>query len=163
MLKLLYFSLIHSKLLYGIEVYANTYKTNLHDLSILNNRLLRIVLGKDRFFPISELYKIGNTFPIENLFKIRLLLFAHSRYNNDASVPNHFHNAAIANKQIHNHNTRNKNDFYISLSQSITGSKATITLPFKLWNSLPSELKRWTSPKQFKNELMKYFRQCDNN
>jgi len=57
-LKILYFSLVHSKILYGIEIYATTFKTYLHDLHILNNRILRIVLGKDRFFPTKELYKL---------------------------------------------------------------------------------------------------------
>ena len=38
-MKLLYFALVHSKLIYGIEIYANTYLTNLHDLIILNNRI----------------------------------------------------------------------------------------------------------------------------
>ena len=38
-LKLLYFSIIHSKIMYGIEVYANTYLSYLHDIIILNNRL----------------------------------------------------------------------------------------------------------------------------
>src|SRR6267154_3527375 len=31
-LKLLYFSIIHSRILYAIEIYANTYATYLHDL-----------------------------------------------------------------------------------------------------------------------------------
>ena len=42
-LKLLYYSIIHPKILYGIEIYANTYLTYLHDVIILNNRLLRIM------------------------------------------------------------------------------------------------------------------------
>ena len=45
-LRMLYFSIIYPRLLYGIEIYANTYQTYLHDLIILNNRLLRIVQSK---------------------------------------------------------------------------------------------------------------------
>src|SRR3989442_824719 len=38
-LKMLYFAL---RILYGIENYANTYLSYLHDLMVLNNRILRI-------------------------------------------------------------------------------------------------------------------------
>src|SRR3989442_13947493 len=42
-LKLLYFSFIYPTLLYGIEIYANKYLSYLHDLMVLNNRILRIL------------------------------------------------------------------------------------------------------------------------
>src|SRR6185436_10203146 len=64
-LKLLYYSIIHSKILYGIEVYANTYLTYLHDVIILNNRLLRIMQNKKRDTKLFELYSNFNTLPID--------------------------------------------------------------------------------------------------
>ena len=42
-LKMLYFSFVHSQILYGIEVYANTCRTQLSKLCILNNKILRII------------------------------------------------------------------------------------------------------------------------
>jgi len=48
-LKLLYFALIYPHILYAIEIYANTYLSYMHDLIILNNRLLRILQHKPRY------------------------------------------------------------------------------------------------------------------
>ena len=45
-LKDIYFSMIHSKLIYGIEIYANTYATHLEKLITLNNKILRILQFK---------------------------------------------------------------------------------------------------------------------
>ena len=42
-LRMLYYALIYPHILYGIELYANTYLTYLHDLVILNNRILRLL------------------------------------------------------------------------------------------------------------------------
>ena len=42
--KMLYYAFIHSHLLYGIEIYANTYHSHLHKLIVLNNKILRILL-----------------------------------------------------------------------------------------------------------------------
>ena len=41
-LKVLYFSFVHPHILYGIEIYANTYTSYLDKLLKLNNKLLRI-------------------------------------------------------------------------------------------------------------------------
>jgi len=42
-LKMIYFAFVHSQLLYGIEVYANTTPNHLSKLITLNNKLLRIL------------------------------------------------------------------------------------------------------------------------
>ena len=65
---MLYFSLIHSKILYGIESYANNYAIRLHDLSILNNRVLIIIQNKNFHSCILDLYRDFNTLPVNKLF-----------------------------------------------------------------------------------------------
>ena len=56
-LKDIYFSAIHSKLVYGIEIYANTYITHLEKLITLNNKILRILQ-----FKLPYLNHIGQIF-----------------------------------------------------------------------------------------------------
>ena len=72
-LKMLYFSMVHSKIIYGIEIYANTYPTYLHDLMILNNRLLRITQKKNRYSHVADLYQSFRALPVDKLFNFRLL------------------------------------------------------------------------------------------
>ena len=61
MLREIYYAFIHSHVLYGVEIYANTKPTYLDKLMKLNNKLLRILQCKPITTPIRELYKTYNT------------------------------------------------------------------------------------------------------
>jgi len=50
----IYFAYAYPIILYGIELYANTYSTHLEKLCILNNTLLHILQFKH--FPVLKLY-----------------------------------------------------------------------------------------------------------
>ena len=52
-LKSVYFSLVHSHFIYGIEIYANTYAKYLHPLIKINNKILRILQNKELKTPIN--------------------------------------------------------------------------------------------------------------
>ena len=43
MAKMVYFAFVHLHLIYGIEIYGNTYKKQLSKLMILNNKILRLL------------------------------------------------------------------------------------------------------------------------
>ena len=60
MLREIYYAFIHSHVLYGVEIYANTKPTYLDKLTKLNNKLLRILQCKPITTPIRGLYKICN-------------------------------------------------------------------------------------------------------
>ena len=91
-LKLIYYSIIYPRILYGIEVYANTYMINLHDLMILNNRILRIIQHKPITTNTNELYTSFNTLPINKLFQYQMLIHAHAVYFRLPSLPDIFKN-----------------------------------------------------------------------
>jgi len=55
-LKMLYFSFVHPHILYGVEIYANTYTSYLDKLLKLNNKLHRILQQKNKFCRNIELY-----------------------------------------------------------------------------------------------------------
>ena len=57
MLRDIYYAFIHSHVLHGVEIYANTKPTYLDKLMKLNNKLLRILQCKPITTPICELYK----------------------------------------------------------------------------------------------------------
>ena len=43
---MIYFAFVHTHILYGVEVYANTTSNHLSELAVLNNKLLRILQNK---------------------------------------------------------------------------------------------------------------------
>jgi len=156
-LKMLYFSMVHSKIIYGIEIYANTYPTYLHDLMILDNRLLRITQKKSRYSHVADLYKSFKTLPVDKLFNFRLLLHAHAILHKSNSIPPIFHNTLTLNKDVHEHDTRSQLDLHRKSYQTSSGRKITANLCSSLWNSLPSEIKNINSEEGFKKSLKSFF------
>ena len=76
-LRMIYFASVHSHLLYGIEIYANTTANHLSKLNVLNNRLLRIVRKKSIITDNNDLYKSYFTLPLQLLHQFNILLFMH--------------------------------------------------------------------------------------
>ena len=140
-LKMLYFSLIYPHILYAIEIYANTYLIYLHDLLILNNRILRILQHKALHVATSDLYKSFGTLPVNTLFQYQLILHAHAINFHSENLPNFFSVNIQRNHDIHTHNTRANDDFHRTSVQSLYGAKLSSNVYAKLWNSLPANLK----------------------
>ena len=56
-LRKLYFALVHPHLIYGIEIYANTYQKYLDPLIKLNNKIPRILQNRKLNYPVPNLYR----------------------------------------------------------------------------------------------------------
>ena len=104
-LRTLYISLVYSRILYAVEVYANTYLTYLHDLIIINNRILRILQHKPRFTRLIDLYSAFNTLPVNKLFQLQILVHAFKLLFSSKTLPNVFHCDCLTNSSHHSHNT----------------------------------------------------------
>jgi len=77
---MLYFAFIHSQMAYGIDVYGNTFSSNLNKLIILNNKILRIHQNAPRETHVADLYITFNTLTLPNLHKFHILLFMHNYF-----------------------------------------------------------------------------------
>ena len=123
MLKIIYYAFIHSHVLYGVEIYANTKSTYLDKLMKLNNKLLRIPQCKPITTPIRELYTTYNILLITDLHKQQLLIFVHKFiYHPELLLPEIFINNKLftINDEIYKFNTRIKSN--IHLCQSTTSA-----------------------------------------
>ena len=160
LLKILYFSIVYPHILYGIEVYANNFASHLHDLSILNNRILRIIQHSKAHYSTLDLYFNYNTLPIDKLFKMQILILAHSTFYKNATLPPIFLLDRQTNSDVHNYSTRTRMDFHRSSITSTYDSKTSSKLISKYWNLLPSYLKSVSSPLIFK-KLIKSFLQSN--
>jgi hypothetical protein len=68
-LKSIYRAFVQPHILYGVELYANTYAVHLDKLTKLNNKILRILQNKPVLTLTSELYTAYNTLPIADLHR----------------------------------------------------------------------------------------------
>ena len=152
-LKNLYFATIYPKLLYGIELYANTFPTFLQDLIVINNKLLRILQTKPLRVNTKELYQTYATLPVDKLFQYQLLLLAYKLVYYKNSLPSVFSNYFILNKNIHCHNTRYNSDVHINRYLTSFGSRCLYNKCAILWNSLPENAKLVTPFNLFKRTI----------
>ena len=67
-LRSIYYAFIHPHILYGIEIYVNTFSTYLKPLNVLNNKLLRIFLNCRLQTPVAHLYWEYQTLPLSAVF-----------------------------------------------------------------------------------------------
>jgi len=84
---MLYFTFVHSQLLYGVEVYANTCKSHLEKLIVLNNKLLRIAQNCSVRTCIVDLYKRYLTLPLPLLHEYNVVCFVHKCYYSSLAIP----------------------------------------------------------------------------
>jgi hypothetical protein len=160
MLKHIYFAFVHSRIIYGIEVYANTCSSHLDKLIKLNNKLLRILQNKPLCTPVFELYLAYNTLPIPQLHIQQLLLFVNKFMHHPDTLPVAFikNSYFITNRQVHNYPTRDNTDLHLPNSYTNFGSRNTKFKAARLWNELPQILKDPLSIQTFKNNLKIYLR-----
>jgi hypothetical protein len=133
----IYFSLIYSNLIYGVEVYANTNYIHLKPLTVKCNRLLRMLQNKSRRTHLYDLYSTFNTLPVDLLFKYYTVKFMHRCLYDTANIPKVISNWFTRGSDIHFHNTRHKNNFFI---KSNLNPKSILFYGPSLWSKLPPDL-----------------------
>ena len=155
-MKNIYFATVHSKLLYGIELYANTYISYLDNLMTLNNKILRIVQNKPYMSPRVSLYKDYFTLPIDLLFKLKITQFVHQAYYNCHTLPDVFHSYFSTNSMLHAHDTRAKNLIHRHQVNNSFGAKSLQFLGAKYWNTIPPTHRLIQDQQRFKNAVKEF-------
>ena len=155
-LKNLYFALVYPHILYGVELYANTCKTYLQKLNVLNNKLLRLMQKASIYTHVLQLYITFNTLPIERLFKRQLLLFVRKCMHFKELIPPIYLNYFTLNLQVHNHDTRTRNDLHLCRFNTNFGKRCLNFQASILWKLLPIDLKLKSSDVFFNNSIYKY-------
>jgi hypothetical protein len=155
--KQLYFALVHSVLQYGVEIYGNTKLSYLHDLYILNNRILRILQIANYRTRICDLFKCYNTLPVSKLFEYRVCLLVFKFLHYRHLLPPSFNNYFMQNLTIYSHNTRNCANIFVQRFNSRHGMRVLHYRAAICWNCLPPDLKSFSSVAVFKRRLLSFF------
>lgn len=148
--------------MYGIEVYANTKKSFLKGLMILNNKLLRTLQQQTLRTHTVELYKNYNTLTIPDLHDYQLCNLVHKFLYNKEKLPPAYSNYFTQNYAVHNYCTKNRNDLHLQSCQTAIGKKIIKFKASQLWNLLPNDLKQIQSYNSFKSRLKIYINSKSN-
>jgi len=85
---MLYYSLIQSRLQYGITLWGNATKTNLQEIKVKQNTIIRIITHNNRYEALSNLYKSLNFLKLDDIHRFELAKFMFQLHNN--CLPNIF-------------------------------------------------------------------------
>ena len=167
-MKNVYYSLIYSHLVYGIEVWGSACKTELNKLLVLQKRSMRLMTYNDQYpvipGPLSQSNPIFiklELLKVEEIFKYYISKFIFKCLLQ--LTPINFHSWFTASSVIHNYRTRSnfniefnsdsKNLFIPSARTTNYGLKQITVSGPKIWNDLPYLIKNNTSLNIFLNNL----------
>jgi hypothetical protein len=146
-LKSLYFSLVHSHLTYGNLVWGSAYQYKLNRLYILQKKCVRNVCRGFYNQATAPLFKKLKILKLDDIFSQSLCKFMYSFTK--GILPSSLQFLFIANTDVHNHNTRRRNDPHVTASQNSAMSRTFIHQGPKVWLDLPQQIKNCASSKSF--------------
>lgn len=145
----IYNSYVMSRLLYLNPIWTGASATNLNEISILQNKILRIIHGVSRLHPTIDLYD-ATILPLEMINKYQLILlifkikYGYLKHNFELTYRG----------DIHNYETRRRSHFDVPRSRTNTGFKNVIARGYRLYNLLPSDIRRIVNISSFKPIVM---------
>lgn len=123
-------------------------------LQKLQNRAMRIILRCDRSTPISSMLNTLEWLSIERRLTYLTMVYIYKMLHN--LLPSYFDKFVIFNNQIHQYNTRIRNNLYVN-NQTKTFNTKTLTFKgFIHYNSLPENVKSSPSLTLFKRNLLNH-------
>ena len=105
----IYYSLIYSRIQYGIVTRGTANKTVLQDLNVKLNNIVRTITYSSKYCPVTCLYKLLNFLKLDNIYRLELAKFMYQLHHKKfKTAPN---DCFVDITNIHSHNTRTKQDF----------------------------------------------------
>ena len=179
----LYYSLVYSHIIYGIQVWGSACQTKLDKIQVLQNKAVRVISRVQYFqiygeppgpLPSSDpLYKDLEILKLYDIFKFHIAKFVFQCLTQEA--PPTFHSWFKLNSEVHQHGTTSnveiirENYFDVGIA---TQAKVLHTKQFNLvnyggkslqvagptiWNDLPSEIRNKERLNPFKYSCKKHF------
>ena len=150
----LYYCFIYPFLIYCNHIWGNTYKTNLSNLQILRNRVLRIITGSKPRCHVDPLYKKLGILNISEMNTYIKATCMYEIYNQDVSRV--FDGFFIHNYEVHDHDTRISYHFHVRHIKSYLSAFGIKYHGVIIWNKiLYAKLNPDSSKLSFKMMLKK--------
>ena len=150
----LYYSLIYPYLNYCNIVWSTTYVTNLRRILILQKRIVRVLTNSSFLAHTAPLFiklNLLDIYKINSLHTATFMFCFHKKL-----LPPCFSNLFNVNKQVHNYNTRNADQYRPHACKTNIKQFTILFSGPKLWNSLPDSVRKAETLGSFRNRMIKY-------
>ena len=156
-IRVIYYTMIYSRIKYGICAYGFAKKENMDKVQILQNKLLKVLLEMKWRTPTNELHNRLDILQVKDLFHQEISTFVYNYFQ--GNLPDGF--TGYYQTLNHSIGTRgNHNLIVIPRCKTELGKKTVKVLGSKIWNGLSKEIKDIRNPKAFrkaiKNGILKY-------
>ena len=148
-IKTIYYTLIYSRIKYGITLFGQAGTTKLKKIQTLQNQLLKVLLKKDYRFSTNELHKSMDLLKINDIADQEILSFVHNYFSK--KLPPVFDDYYSTLAEQHQIVTRNgQNLLYIPNHVSNIADSSLKISGAKLWNNLDNNFKIIPKVKSFR-------------
>ena len=152
--KTIYYTLIYSRIKYGITLYGQAGSTKLKRVQTLQNQLLKVLLGKKFRFPTDDLHHELKILKVKDITNLEILTFVHNYFSN--KLPAAFDNYYKTFSNFSDRITRNSfTTIKIDVHNTDIAARSLKNSGAKKWNSLCNDLKSIPKVKKFKIEFKK--------
>ena len=152
-IKTIYYTLIYSRIKYGITIFGHDCKSKVKKLQTLQNQLLKVLSHKNYRYSTEQLHNEFKLMTVENITKHETLTFVHKFIYN--CLPPVF--KEYFKPLNHIHDTRNREQtLEIRAHSTVIAANSIQIMGAKLWNSLSSEYKTLTKTKCFRDQLKEH-------
>ena len=154
--QVLYYSFVFSYLYYCTEIYGNIQRTSLKPLQLAQNRALRALQYKNKYYPINEMHKDYGILKVHDIVQYKQSKIIHSLLTGAKRLPTVLKKLIIPIKNIHAHNTRHTNMVYEVKPRRPIGKRLLKCNASKVFNNLPRNITLQETHGEFKNEFYNY-------
>jgi hypothetical protein len=148
--RIAYYSCVFSRIKYGLEVYGSCRKSLLNKVQITQNKLLRVLLTKDRMYSSNLLHKELDIFKVKHTYEQFILYFVHDCLHGKAIETFTDYFTPIP---CRTYNTRQGGLLYKRQIKTELGRSSTYFTGATLWNSLPNNIRSIENQKTFKKAV----------
>ena len=152
----LYYSFIYPYLNYCCCVWGLACITYLSKLHIIQKRIARLILGKQKYYPSHGLFKELDMLSIYDINKCSLSMFCYKFYF--GLLPDVVDNFFTKVSNVHRHHTRSQRNFHVRASRTIYVDKSVKYRGTLLWNQLRDNVKNSPNFNIFKKQLVSFLR-----
>ena len=158
----IYYAIFSSHMTYGCQIWGQKGNANRNKISILQNKILKRIHFKPNDETVNPLYHKANILKFNDYVILQNFLFAYDHSHN--TLPLSLQNIFTPVTNIHEHNTRNATQKYLSLPLANTNKYGINSIKYQsisAWNMFVNKFHNLDisslSKYQCKNQIKNYF------
>ena len=156
-LRALYFAFIYNNLFYCADIYGKGSPQALNSLQTIQNKALRALQFKNKYFPINDLHHNFDILKVGDICEYKSLLNIHKITHHSEKLPAPIKTLLVPNNEIHQHSTRNSNKLFKQhTGKKKSGHRSIKNQTSTEWNALPKTIQDTKSTKRFNTSFKKW-------